>query len=70
MDKTIFNVALKLENDKYYETKLFFKIDMYFETEGVYFILQFYMWISFNFNHSVRSGNKQFTPFTMDNTHW
>jgi len=26
---------LKLESDKYCETKLFFKMDMYFETEGV-----------------------------------
>jgi len=26
---------LKLESDKYCETKLFFKMDMYFETEEV-----------------------------------
>ena len=26
---------MKLESDKYYETKLFFKIDKYYETNGV-----------------------------------
>jgi len=26
---------LKLESDKYYETKLFSKIDMYFKTDGL-----------------------------------
>jgi len=38
IDKTIINFALKLEMDKYCETKLISKIDMYFESEGVVFL--------------------------------
>jgi len=32
---TIINIALKLESDKYCESKLFSKMDNYYETEGV-----------------------------------
>ena len=35
INKLIINVALKLESDKYYETKLFLKNDIYYETESV-----------------------------------
>jgi len=34
--KTIVNVALKLESNKYCETTLFSKMDKYYETDGVY----------------------------------
>jgi len=35
IDETIINDALKLESDRNCETKLFFKMDRYYETEGV-----------------------------------
>jgi len=41
---TIINVALKLKSDKYFETKLFFKMDKYCETEGVFITSLNYLW--------------------------
>jgi len=35
IDKTIINFALKFESDKYCETKLFSKMNKYYETDGV-----------------------------------
>jgi len=37
IDKTIINVALKLKMDKYCETKLISKMDIYFKMERVVF---------------------------------
>jgi len=50
---------LKLESDKYCETKLFSKMDMYFETEEVY---KFFM--NGEFQDSTSQTNNMSSKYT------